>query len=63
MDNLAAIYIVGLIMFGIAVGVYFKSGPVGFMVIGGGLIVMALFAALISFLNPTKMKTKDGEEK
>jgi hypothetical protein len=59
MTDTYALFIIGLLMFGIAVGLYYKSGPIGFMVIGCGLMVCATFSAILFYLDGKKGKNGD----
>jgi hypothetical protein len=62
MADTYALYIIGLIMFGIAVGTYYHSGPIGFMIIGAGSMVCAVGSAILYYLDGRKDKNEDEED-
>lgn len=44
-------YVFGLVLFGMSVGFYTASAPIGFMIIGGGLVIAAVTVGTISYLS------------
>jgi ABC-type transport system involved in multi-copper enzyme maturation permease subunit len=61
MSDTYLLYLIGLIMFGIAIGTYCKSAPIGFMVIGAGLMICSVFSAILFYLDSKKDKNEDEE--
>jgi len=44
-------FLVGLVMFGIAIGCM-KTAATGFAIIGAGLVIVSAFCGLFKYLNP-----------
>lgn len=51
-EFISSVYFVGLVIFAVATGSYTDQPDFGFMIIGGGMVVYALIAAMIKYLHP-----------
>lgn len=49
--NEGFVYCIGLIILAISIGVYLKSAPIAFMILGGGIIVPPILSATLRYLS------------
>ena len=48
--SLSFTYFMGLVIFAVAMGSYVNSAPIGFMIIGGGLLVYTITVGMLCYL-------------